>query len=352
MANRCYPIEELTGFIRAVLTSYGVLEAHAATTAERMIEADLRGMSGHGIFRLPSYARRLEEGGYNLRPDIRLVHETPVSALVDGDNGIGQVVVTHAVATALDKAEQSGIGWVGIRGSNHAGAGGVYASMALPRGLIGVYMAVGNANHMPPWGGVDLLLSTNPIAVAIPAGQEPPLVLDMATTNVSYGRVKVAAERGETMPEGWMVDRDGQPLTDPTRAGEGFLLPIGGYKGYGLNLVIGLLAGVLNDAAFGSATIDFNADYRTATNTGQLMLAVRPDLFRPLEEFTAEVDHRIREIRDSTSMEGMPPIRIPGDQAPQRETRIRSDGVPLAEGTITRLIDLAQRTGVTTHPFA
>ncbi len=135
--------------------------------------------------------------------------------------------------------------------------------------MIGLYFAVGNANHLPPWGGLDMLLSTNPIAVAIPAGEEPPVVLDMATTVAAYGKVKAKAQRGEAMPEGWMIDREGQPLTDPKRAAEGFLLPIGGYKGYGLALVVGLLAGTLNGAAMGRDVIDFNADDTSVPTPGR-----------------------------------------------------------------------------------
>lgn len=351
MASR-YPVSALHAFTTDVLTRCDVPAADAEITATRMLDADLRGMSGHGVLRLPAYVKRLRAGGYNLRPDIRPVRETPVSALVDGDNGLGQVVMTYAAGVALDKAVDNGLAWVGVRGSNHAGAGGVYAAMALERDLIGLYLAIGNANHMPPWGGVDLLLSTNPMAVAIPAAEEPPLVLDMATTQVSYGRVKVAADRGETMPEGWMVDRTGEPLTDPTRSHEGFLLPIGGYKGYGLNLVIGALAGLLNGAALGSGVVDFNADFETPTNTGQALVVVRPDLFQPLEEFKTAMDRHIRELKASTPMEGHPPLRVPGDQTPQRIADMRADGIPLAGGTVGRLAELADELDVTDHPFA
>ena len=142
--------------------------------------------------------------------------------------------------------------------SNHAGPASLYARMPAAHDMVGMYFAVGNANHLPPWGGLDMLLSTNPIAVAVPAQREPHVVLDMATTVAAYGKVKAKAQRGETMPEGWMIDRDGQPLTDPRRAEEGFLLPIGGYKGYGLALIVGLLAGTLNGAAMGQDVIDFN----------------------------------------------------------------------------------------------
>src|SRR6202022_4497127 len=160
----------------------------------------------------------------------------------------------------------TGIAWVSSQFSNHAGPASLYATMPLAHDMIGLYFAVGNANHLPPWGGLDMLLSTNPIAVAIPARDEPPIVLDMATTVAAYGKVKAKAQKGETMPEGWMIDREGKPLTDPKRAGEGFLMPIGGYKGYGLALIVGLLAGTLNGAAMGKEVIDFNVDQNTPTN--------------------------------------------------------------------------------------
>jgi LDH2 family malate/lactate/ureidoglycolate dehydrogenase len=336
-------VERLERFAASVLSALGVPPDDAALTAKRMIAADLRGMHGHGVYRLPPYCRRIEAGGYNLTPDVRLVRETPVSAVVDGDNGLGQVVVSFAVEQAIRKAKQSGLAWIGVRGSNHAGAGGVYAALALPYDLIGMYMAIGNANHMPPWGGVDLLLSTNPIAFAIPAGEEPPIVLDIATTEASYGKVKVFAQRGEPLPVGWMANRTGRPLTDPQRIHEGFLLPIGGYKGYGLNVVIGALAGVLNTAAFGSAVIDFNADFKTPTNSGQVVFMMRPDLFRDLGEFKAEMDARIREIRSSTPMPGAEPIRLPGEMALVRERRMRREGIPVARPVLAQLRELALR---------
>jgi len=343
MEKKLFSVERLEDFIQAVLNAYDVSDEHARICAARMIEADLRGMDGHGIFRLPSYCRRIEEGGYNLRPEIRIERETPVSALVDGDNGLGQVVVSFAVELAIRKAKENGMAWIGIRGSNHAGAGGVYAAMALPHDLISMYMAIGNANHMPPWGGVDLLLSTNPVAYAIPTGTEPPIVLDMATTVASFGKVKVQAQKGEPLPLGWMMDRTGQPLTDPKRIHDGFLLPIGGHKGFGLNFVIGALAGVLNSAYFGSTVIDFNKDFKTPTNSGQVYFAMRPDLFRDLEDFKKEMDERIREIRNSTPMKGAEPIRLPGEMALARERRMRVEGVPVAEPVLDELGRIARK---------
>jgi len=343
MEKQLFVVERLETFIESVLMGLGVSSDHARICSQRMIEADLRGMHGHGIFRLPPYCQRLEAGGYNLHPDIKIKRETPVSAVVDGDNGLGQVVVTQAVDLSIQKAKESGMAWVGICNSNHAGAGGVYAAMALPHDLISMYMAIGNANHMPPWGGVDLLLSTNPVAFAIPTGEEPPIVLDMATTNASYGKVKVAAQKGEALPVGWMVDKKGQPLTDSQRIMDGFLLPIGEYKGYGLNFVIGALAGVLNTAAFGSAVIDFNKDFITPTNSGQLIFSMRPDLFRDMTEFKAEMDMRIQEIRNSTPMEGVDPIRLPGEMALKREQHMRSKGVPVAGPVLLQLREIAHK---------
>ncbi|MFH1490796.1 MAG: Ldh family oxidoreductase, partial [Pseudomonadota bacterium] len=288
------------------------------------------------------YCRRIREGGYNLNPDIRVEKETPVSALVDGDNGLGQVVVTFAVELAIRKAMKNGLAWIGVRRSNHAGAGGVYVALTLPYDMISMYMAIGNANHLPPWGGVDLLLSTNPIAFAIPAGEETPVVLDIATTVASYGKVKVNAQKGEPMPPGWMVDRKGRPLTDPKKVKEGFLLPIGGHKGYGLAFVIGALAGVLNTAAFGSTVLDFNKDFRTPTNSGQMIFVMRPGLFRDPDEFKAEMDERIREMRNSTPMEGAEPIRLPGEMALRREQQMRKEGVPVAPQVLEELRQIAR----------
>lgn len=345
MSNR-YAVDGLRALTREVLTSYGISVEHATVTADRMLDADLRGQSGHGIFRLVPYSRRIEAGGYNLEPDIRVENESAVRALVDGDNGFGHVTVQRAVDLAIEKATDQGLAWVGTRRSNHAGAAGVYAAMALKHDLICLYFAVGNANHQPAWGGLDLLLSTNPIAVAIPAGEEPGMVLDIATTVVSHGRINVAVERGEPIPVGWLEDREGNPITDPAKVHDGLLMPIGGYKGYGLNLMIGALAGTLNGAAFGSEVINFSHDHVSPTNTGQAVLMIRPDLYGSTERFKASMDERIREFKASTPMPGRGPVRIPGDSVPSRAQRMLEEGVELADPTVERLRDLADRRGV------
>jgi L-2-hydroxycarboxylate dehydrogenase (NAD+) len=253
----------LIDFIVSAYRAAGIAPGDAQKAAELMAQSDISGADGHGVFRLPQYIRRIQQGGLNTRPNITVSRTAPGTALIDGDNGLGSLVVARAVETAIEIAGSQGVGWAGTRRGNHAGAAAVYAAMPVPHDMIGIYFAVGNANHLPPWGGIDMLLSTNPLAIAVPALEEPPLVLDMATTVAAYGKVKVAAQQGKTMPEGWMIDREGQPLTDPNRADDGFLLPIGGYKGAAMSLMFGLLAGTLNGAANGEDVVDFNKDDTT-----------------------------------------------------------------------------------------
>lgn len=335
-----FALDRLEAFVVDLLTRLDVRAEHATITAQRLLEADLRGRTGHGIIRIPQYVLRIEAGGINLRPNIELRRETPVSALVDGDNGLGQVVMTTATETAIAKASTSGMSWVGTVRSNHAGAAGVYTGMAMQQGMIAIYMAVASANVMPPWGGRERMLGTNPISIAIPAGDEPGFQLDIATTVASHGTIKVMAQRGEEMPEGWVVDMDGNWITDPKQADRGFLAPIGGYKGSGLNMAIGLLAGVLNEAAFGADVIDHREIPDEPANTGQAIFVLRPDLYRDLEDFKTAIDFQIRQMRASG-----PPgaVRIPGESAARLEQEQRREGIALPVTLLDQLRGLAKR---------
>jgi L-2-hydroxycarboxylate dehydrogenase (NAD+) len=338
----------LTGFSAAALLAAGVEPEHAEITAARLVDADLRGRTGHGLIRLPSYIARIRAGGINVQPQIRTCHETPVSALIDGDNGLGQVVMTRAVDLAIAKAATSGLAWVGTVHSNHAGAAGLYAERAADAGFIGIYLAVANANGMPPWGGIDPLLGTNPLAIAIPA--EPhPFILDIATTAASHGTIKVAAQQGRRMPEGWVVDSAGDPITDPARADEGFLVPMGGYKGSGLTIAIGLLAGVLNGAAFGAEVVDHRRDATTPTNTGQSMLVLRADLFRPAEQVLGGLTEHLEALRDSRTRDGGR-VRLPGDGAAHAREQNLKLGIEVPEQLARQLAALARTLGIDT-PF-
>jgi L-2-hydroxycarboxylate dehydrogenase (NAD+) len=342
MSSTRIPFAHLQNFISLAMQRLGLPEGDANIVGRLMSEAELQGSDGHGVIRLLPYARRILEGGMNLRPQIRAKEERAAMALLDGDNGMGHLVMQRATQLAITKAKIAGIAWVGAFNSNHAGPASLYPRMALDEGMIGLYFAVGNANHLPPWGGLDMLLSTNPIAVAIPTLDEPPVVLDMATTVAAYGKVKAKAQKGEMMPEGWMIDREGKPLTDPNRAGEGFLLPIGGYKGYGLSLIVGLLAGTLNGAAMGSQVIDFNADYKTTTNTGQAICVIDPAAFGDPTEFKKRVDTVARELRGSARMPKVDRIWLPGEQSYERRAQNLEQGVPIATALIEKLDQFAK----------
>jgi L-2-hydroxycarboxylate dehydrogenase (NAD+) len=346
MPEQRIPAAAVRRFLGTAFERLGLPPGDAAIVADLMTEAELQGSDGHGVIRLVPYARRIRAGGVNVKPDIRVIKEKAAMALLDGDNGMGHLVMKKAAGIAIAKAKQCGIAWVGARLSNHAGPASLYARMCLAHDMVGMYFAVGNANHLPPWGGLDMLLSTNPIAVAVPAGEEPPVVLDMATTVAAYGKVKAKAQRGEQMPEGWMIDRKGQPLTDPKRAEEGFLMPIGGYKGYGLAMIVGLLSGTLNGAAMGSEVIDFNKDASSVTNTGQAIVAIDPDAFGDVDEFKARVDKLVRELRASERMPGVDRIWMPGEQSHARRLVNERDGLALPPALRQQLDQFAREMSI------
>jgi LDH2 family malate/lactate/ureidoglycolate dehydrogenase len=201
--------------------------------------------------------------------------------------------------------------------------------MPLAHDMVGIYLAVGSNNHLPPWGASENLLGTNPIAIAIPAQEEPPVVLDMAPTVAAFGKVRLKAQRGEEMPVGWMISRDGKPLTDPKRADEGLLVPIGEYKGYGLSLIIGLLAGTLSQAAFGRDVIDFVKEPGKATNTGHAVVALSIEAFAPAEQFKRQVDVAIRAMRGAERLPGVERIWLPGEQSHRKRLDRGRNGVPM-----------------------
>lgn len=344
-ANRLIPAERLRAFATDVLTREGLPAEDAAIVARHMVQADLLGGEGHGMFRLPRYLERLRQGGINPTPKIRVEREMGAMAVVDGDNAFGHLVIDVCAREAVERARKFGIGWVGAHHSNHAGAAGTYALLPLEAGMIGIYGAVGSSNHMAPWGGTELLLSTNPIAAAIPAGKRPTILLDMATTVSAYGKIKVAAQRGEMIPEGWMIDKDGNPITDPNKAAGGSLLPIGGPKGYGLALLIGILAGTLNGAAMGRDLVDYNKDEGVVTNTGQFMVALNIGAFIDPEVFRDDIDRIIDEMKSSPTRPGFDDIRLPGERALAVHAKRSAEGVPMTATMAGILNDIAASCG-------
>ncbi|MGA2940834.1 MAG: Ldh family oxidoreductase [Xanthobacteraceae bacterium] len=321
--------DRLAAFVVRAFSQAGVPAQDAEILAGLMVEADLRGSDTHGVIRLPLYIRRIRAGGINVKPNIRVVSERPSAALIDGDNAMGHLVMRRAAHLAIEKAKATGVGWVGARMSNHAGPAALYVTMPLKHDMIGLYFAVGSSNHLPAWGSSETLLGTNPMAFAVPAQDEPAIVLDMSPTVVAFGKVRLAAQRGEQMPVGWMIGKDGKPLTDPKRMDEGHLLPIGDYKGSGLSLIVGLLAGALNRAALGRDVIDFTKEIGSATNTGQAIAAISIDAFLPATDFKRYVDRVIRDIRNSQKLPGVERIWLPGEQSHTKLQDRRAHGVPV-----------------------
>lgn len=340
-SHRKYAAADVEYFLSDAFVALGVPLVDARTVAHLMVQADLAGYDTHGTFRLRQYVNRLRDGGNNPVAEVNTVADKGATAIVDGDNGLGHLAMKYASELAVQKASVHGIGWVGVRNGNHAGPASLYVNMVAEHDMIGLVAAVGSANHVAPFGGIDLLLGTNPLAIAVPAGNSAPFVLDMATTTAAAGKIKVLSQRGEQMPEGWMVDREGNPLTDPTRQEEGLLQPIGGAKGYGLAMAIGLIAGTLNGAVFGKDVVNFTKETATPTNTGQFIAAISIEAFGDVQTFKDTADQIFASFRDSTPFPGHSPVRIPGqDRGHVRQER-EENGIPLHPNLVKSLAEIA-----------
>ncbi len=339
-------VADLRDFVARALESRGVVQSDAAKVAALMVEADVYGYGTHGVFRLRQYLARLAGGGCNPAPNITVAEETVATAVIDGDDGLGHLAMSAARDLAIEKARAAGIGWVGVRRGNHAGPLALYVRPQAEAGLLGMAAAVGSANHVPPYGGSDLLIGTNPIAFSAPADGPDPFVFDMATTVAAMGKIKTMLQQGQPMPEGWMVGRDGKPLTDPARKSEGFLLPIGGPKGFGLSVVIGLLAGALNGAAFGSDVVDFTKDTTSSTNTGQFVAALDPKAFGMGDDFPGIAARIFAEMRASAPLPGHDPVRLPGDGKTAFAQARQTTGLPLNPALRADLNTLAADCGI------
>jgi L-2-hydroxycarboxylate dehydrogenase (NAD+) len=336
-------IARLEAFISSALVSVGIPTDDAAQVAKLMAESDAYGGDAHGVFRLQQYVSQIENGAINARPKIRIINERAGTALLDGDKGLGHLVMKRAAELAIEKARLTGVGWVGTQHSNHAGPAHLYARMAMQQDMIGLYFCVGNANLLPPWGGTEVLLSTNPIAIAVPGLRHPSIVLDMATTNTALGKIRLKAQRNEPIPEGWMIDRQGRPLTDPKRASEGFLVPVGGPKGYGLALMFGLLAGALNGAAFGRDVVNYTKDAKTPSNTGQAIVALDIAAFSDVQVFKEKVDDVWEMMKSSPTLPGFDEVRLPGERSGRLYEERIAQGVPLGAELRKVLDELADR---------
>mgnify|MGYP001770981739 FL=1 len=328
MSEKLFSYGQLYQFTKAVLQKIGCSEADADLAATVLLAADLRGIDSHGVARLSGYVRLWEGKRVNTKPAIKILHETPSTAVIDGDSGLGLVVAPFAMKTAINKAKNAGTGWVSVQNSNHFGIAAAHAIMALQEDMIGI--ALTNASPLvAPTFSVERLLGTNPISVVIPAGEEPPFVADMATTTAANGKLEILQRKNGVAPPGWIQDKQGNASTNPheLKAG-GALLPLGGdrehgsHKGYALGAIVDIFSAVLSGANYGPWVPPFPAyvpmpDEQPGKGIGHFFGAMRIDAFRPAADFKKDMDKWIKRFRSAKTIKGQEKVLIPGD--PERE---------------------------------
>ncbi len=352
-----YPADFLREFVVRVFASYGIPDEDARTAADVLIVSDLRGIDSHGVARLVTYCDMLDLKRINPRPRPSIVRETPSTATVDGDNGLGLVVGPWANRVAMSKAESAGSGWVSVRNTNHYGIAGWYVLEALKRDLIGWSMTNTTKLVAPLWGG-ERMLGTNPIAIAFPGLEEPPIVIDLATCAVAYGKIEIARRKQQPIPDGWAIDASGSVTHDPAGMIEGgALLPLGsdrehgGHKGYALAMMVDVLSAVLSGANWGPFTPPFALRQEIPARSvgkgiGHFFGAMRIDGFVEPEEFKRQIDDLVRTFRKTRPMPGTAGPLIPGDPEREAEARRRVDGIPLVLPVVEDLRRVSQRTRV------
>jgi len=332
----------------------GCSAQHAQLSADVLLKSDLRGIDSHGVARLTGYVRLWEKKRINTNPDIKIVYETPTTATVDGDAGLGLVVAPFAMRVAIEKAEKYGSGWVSVRNSNHFGIAGYHALMAVEKDMIGFAMTNASPLVSPTYSS-ERLLGTNPMCYAFPAGKYPPLIVDMATSAAANGKLEIAQRAGKHVPEGWIQDKEGNPTTDAhaLKSG-GALLPLGSdpehgsHKGFGLSATVDILSAVLSGANYGPWVPPFVAFLEPPTDPvgmgiGHFVGAMRVDGFRPVAEFKSHLDNWIERFKSSKTIDPNQKVIIPGEPETEAEANRKANGIPLVDAVVNDLNELAMR---------
>jgi len=333
----------LTEFCQRVFEKLGIPPQDAFTTSDVLVLADLRGIDSHGVARLRRYYTGLKNGVMVSKPEMKVVHETPLTALLDGGAALGQVAGARGMKMAIEKALKNGAGFVSVRNSNHYGIAGYYSLMALKHDLIGISLTNSDVYVVPTFGR-EVMLGTNPISVTVPTLKERPFVLDMSTAVATLGKLEVYGRMGKKVPLGWATDEKGQSCEDPVRvlgnirskAGGG-ILPLGGegeefggHKGYGLDILVDILSGVLSGSGSSNQLYPKNAEGKPLPSlVGHFFGALRVDYFRPVDEFKKDMDNLIRRLKNSAKAEGQERIFIHGEKEFELEEKYRKEGIPL-----------------------
>ncbi|MDR6881002.1 Ldh family oxidoreductase [Bacillus sp. 3255] len=340
-----YDWEKLQSFCRDVFIRAGVPEGRASIVSESLIQADLRGVESHGVVRTGIYLKRVEKGMMDPQAEPEIVSEHGSTALIDGRNNFGSVVGSYALDIAMARAKQYGAAIVGVKGSNHFGTGAYYAQKAIEQDLILLVMS--NASQtMPPTGGIRPFIGTNPLCIGVPAGEENPFILDMATSVVARGKIIVAAQKGEAIPLGWAIDKEGRPTTDAEAALEGSVLPVGGPKGYAISMFIDILSGVLTGAGYGQYVNNMYENWDEPQNVGHFFIAVDISRFLPLELFKQRVDQYIRQIKSEPKAPGVTEIMVPGDMERRQTEDRKREGILLPPKVAAELNEIGMKYGL------
>ncbi len=335
--------DTLKKVVQSIFERCGMSAEDAGLLTETLVVADLRGVHSHGVMRVPNYVRRLQTG-VNPKGRPRVVKDTGAALVVDGGNSMGQIGSTFAMRQVIERARTTGVAVVAVGGSNHCGAMAYYTMMALPEDMIG--LATTNAlPTMAPWGGIDRILGINPLSVAIPAGEEIPIVYDAAFSYSARGKIEVYHQKGLQIPSTWAFDAEGRPTTDPAKALEGLLQPIGEYKGTSLALIMGILSAVLSGASYGTELGDLEKGAK-AGQDGHFFMALRIAAFEDVARFKHRVDGIIRQIRHGRKAPGFDRIYSPGELEAETEIKYRKEGIPLNEDTLKGIITAAEQLGV------
>lgn len=349
-----FSYQSLYNFTYAVFKNIGCNDIDATTATKTLLSADVRGIDSHGVARLSGYVRLWEAGRINSQPNIHIQHETPSTAVVDGDAGLGLVVAPHAMQIAIEKAANVGTGWVSVGNSNHFGIAGYHAMMALQHDMIGIAMTNASALVAPTFS-IEKMLGTNPIAVAIPAGSEAPFIADMATTTAANGKLEILQRKNAEAPLGWVQTKDGAPSTDANALKTGgALLPLGSdrehgsHKGYALGSIVDIFSAVLSGASYGPWAPPFPAYIPMPANMpgkglGHFFGAMRIDAFRKAEEFKEHMDNWLRRFRNAKPAEGYDKVLVPGDPEREMETIRMKEGIPVVESVVNDLQAIATK---------
>lgn len=352
-----FSYQALFDFAHAIFLKIGCPKEDALVATRVLLSADMRGIDSHGIARLIGYVRLWEAGRVNALPQVSMVHETPSTATVDGDRGLGLVVAPYAMELAIKKAKEVGTGWVAVKNSNHFGIAGVHAMMALEEDMIGIALTNASALVAPTFSK-ERMLGTNPIAVAIPAKNQPAFVADMATTTAANGKLEILQRKKENTPDGWVQDKEGLSSRDANiLKQQGALLPLGGdrvhgsHKGYALGSIVDILSGVLGGASYGPWAPPFPAYVPLPQNMpgeglGHFFGAMRVDAFRSKESFLEEMDRWIGRFRDAEPVAEDQKVLIPGDPERAYEEERAANGIPLHEEVLADLASLADKFGM------